>query len=167
MTKLLTWREEWSLGIEPLDRDHRALIERMGDLCVRYGPELAGPRTSRSQDAVIRSAFARLGGASAGLLSDLADLGERMRVHFKREVAFMRAIRYERSGHHEGEHAILMAEYAEMLRRWQEQDLRLFDEVTQEAVRRLLLDHILASDREFASFYFRICGQNGYEARCL
>lgn len=167
MPKLLIWREEWALGIEVLDRDHRALIERMGDLCVRHCPELAEPRASRSRDSLIRSAFARLGGASAGLLPDLTDLGERMRAHFQREVAFMRAIRYERSGQHEGEHAILMAEYTEMLRRWQEQDLRVFDEVTQEGVRRWLLDHILASDREFASFYFRICGQNGPEARCL
>ncbi len=165
MTKLLTWREEWSLGIEPLDRDHRALIERMGDLCVRHGPELAGPRLARPQDTLTRSAFARLGGASAGLLPDLADLGERMRAHFRREVAFMRAIRYERSGQHEGEHAILMAEYTAMLRGWQERDLRVFDEATQEGVRRWLLDHILGSDREFARFYFRICGQNGFEAR--
>ena len=164
MTKLLTWREEWSLGIEPLDRDHRALIERMGDLCVRHCPELADPRTARSQGTPMLSAFARSGGHSTGLLADLADLGERMRAHFRREEAFMRAIRYERSGAHEGEHAILMAEYTEMLRGWQERGLRVFDEATQEGVRRWLLDHILGSDREFARVYFRICGQDLPEA---
>ena len=160
MTKLLTWREEWSLGIEPLDRDHRALIERMGDLCVRYCPELADPRTIRSQGAMMLSAFTRPGGQSTGLLVDLADLGERVRVHFRREEAFMRAIRYDRRGEHECEHAILMAEYTEMLRGWQERSLRVFDGTIQEGVRRWLLDHILGSDREFARVYFRICGQD-------
>jgi hemerythrin len=160
MTKLLTWRDEWSLGIEPLDRDHRALIERMGDLCVRYCPELTDPRVRRYPGLRLLGAFARPGEELPGLLSDLTDLGERMRAHFRREESFMRAIGYERRAEHEGEHAILMAEYSEMLRGWRERQLAVFDEPTQESVRRWILDHILGTDRGFAQVYFRICGQD-------
>ena len=158
MTKLLTWRDEWSLGIETLDRDHRAMIERMGDLCVRYCPQLVDPRLRPPLGGRTQSAFALPGEQSPGLIADLQALGELMRTHMRREEAFMRAIGYERLADHKGEHAILMAEYREMLRGWQESGLQIFDESTQESVRRWLLDHVLGADREFAEFYFRICG---------
>ncbi len=164
MTKLLTWREEWSLGIDPLDRDHRALIERMGDLCVRYCPELADPRIKGCLSSRLLGAFARPGTESPGLLADLADLGERMRAHFRREEAFMSAIGYPRRERHEGDHALLMAEYTEMLRSWQEQGIAVFDGSTQEGVRRWLLDHILGADRDFARVYFDLCGQDEAQA---
>jgi hemerythrin len=164
MTKLLTWRDEWSLGIEPLDRDHRALIELLGDLCLRHCPEIADLRVARPFDPRRHLAFAKPGGVSAGLLADLADLGERVRIHFRREEAFMRAIGYERLAAHEGEHAILMAEYAEMLRTWREGGLAVFDSHTQEGVRRWLLDHILGADRNFARVYFDLCGHEAVRA---
>lgn len=161
MTKLLTWRNEWSLGIDTLDRDHRALIERMGDLCVRYCPQLFDPRAQTFAGSRILASFDLPGQQSTGLLADLQALGEQMRAHMRREEAFMRAIGYERLAEHQGEHAILMAEYREMLRGWQDSGLQVFSESTQEGVRRWLLDHILGADREFAEFYFRICGQDG------
>lgn len=164
MTKLLTWRDEWSLGIEALDRDHRALIERMGDLCMRYCPELIDPRARRTPGGRILGTFARPGENPPGLLADLADLGERMRTHFRREEAFMRAIAYERRADHEREHALLMGEYAAMLRDWQARGLTVFDEATQEGVRRWLMDHILAADRAFTQVYFELCGQDAAPA---
>ena len=57
-----------------------------------------------------------------------------------------------------------MAEYTEMLRGWKDEDLTVFDEATQEDVRRWLLDHILGADRSFAEYYFRICGQEAVRA---
>lgn len=144
MTKLMPWRSEWSIGIATLDDDHRALIEALMDICLRFCPE---------------SGAAAAGYAGSGSLLDALDaLGEQVRDHFHREEAFMRAIGYERLGEHVREHAVLMAELKDMLLGWREQDIEVFDEPTHEAVHHWLLEHILGADRTFAEAYFRICG---------
>ena len=144
MTKLMPWRTEWSIGIATVDDDHRALIESLMDICLRFCPES-------------RSGVEGQGDGGA-LLAALDALGERVRSHFQREEAFMRAIGYERLGEHVREHAVLMAELKEMLQGWREQDLQVFDESIYESMRRWLLEHILGADRAFAEAYFRICG---------
>lgn len=146
MTKLMTWRDEWSIGIATLDADHRALIETLMDICLRFCPE-SGAGTAASGP-----------GQAGGLVDALEGMGEQVREHFRREEAFMRAIGYERLGEHVREHAVLMAELKDMLRDWRERDIRVFDDSTHEAMRQWLLTHILETDRSFADAYFRICG---------
>ncbi len=142
MAKLLTWREDWSLSIDALDADHRALIERLGDICLRFCPEASHAPVSDV----------------SGLLDALTELGQQMREHFRREEAFMREIGYERLGEHMNEHAMLMAEYTEMLRDWRESGVLIFDDSIQQSVRHWMLAHILGSDTDFARSYFQICG---------
>lgn len=144
MPKLLTWRDEWSLNIEALDRDHRDLIDQLGDICLRFCPE-----ASRG----------RAGDANA-LIDALARLGESMRDHFQREEEFMRAFSYEGVGEHQSEHALLMAEFTSLLRDWRREGLSVFDETSQGIVRDWLLAHILGADRAFADTYFRLCGSD-------
>ncbi|MBK1723644.1 bacteriohemerythrin [Thiocystis violacea] len=144
MPKLLTWREEWSLHIEALDRDHRALIEQLGDICIRFCPQASRGRS----------------GDANALINALTALGEAMREHFQREEDFMRAFDYDGVGEHRSEHAILMAEYTAMLRDWRAEGLHVFDETIQGIVRDWLLAHILGADRAFAETYFRLCGRD-------
>lgn len=143
MPKLLTWREDWSLHIEALDRDHRALIDQLADVCIRFCPEASSGRS----------------GDANALIDALTQLGESMREHFRREEDFMRAFDYEGIGEHQSEHALLMAEFTAMLREWRANGLHVFDEATQGLVRDWLLAHILGADRAFAETYFRLCGR--------
>lgn len=143
MTKLMPWREDWAIGIATIDDDHRMLADTLMDICLRFCPESSAGRTS----------------APEGELLDALDaLGERVRAHFQREEAFMRAIGYERLGEHVREHAVLMGELKSMLRDCRDRDLRVFDDATHEIVHHWLLAHILGADRAFADAYFRICG---------
>lgn len=144
MPKLLTWRPEWSLHLDTLDRDHRALIEQLADVCLRFCPEASSGRA----------------GNALALIDALTDLGEAMRAHFRREEEFMRSFAYDGIGRHRNEHAILMAEYTDMLREWRAEGLHVFDEAAQSTVRDWLLAHILGADREFANAYFRLCGRD-------
>ena len=151
MPKLLTWRDEWSLNIEALDKDHRALIERLADTCLRFCPEAS---TGRAGDA-------------RAMLSALTELGEEVRAHFRREEAFMLAFGYEGLADHRHEHALLMAEFTAMMREWRADSLHVFDAMMQGIIRDWLLAHILGADRRFADTYFRLCGQDPFPARRL
>ena len=142
MPKLLTWRDDWSLNIETLDQDHRALIDQLAEICLRFCPEASWGRSGHAQ----------------ALIEALSDLGEAMRAHFQREERFMRAFGYEGIGEHQCEHAMLMAEYTAMLREWGSEGAHVFDESHQAVVRDWLLGDILGADRAFADAYFRLCG---------
>ena len=144
MSKLLTWRDEWSLNIDVLDKDHRALVERLGDICMRFCPEAS---SGRSGDAL-------------ALLEALVELGEEVRLHFRREEDFMRAYDYEGIGEHRSEHALLMAEFTALLREWRSEGPHVFDQTAQSIVGDWLLAHILGADREFAEVYFELCGRD-------
>ncbi|EXJ13897.1 bacteriohemerythrin [Imhoffiella purpurea] len=144
MSKLLAWRDEWSLNIDVLDKDHRALIERLGDICMRFCPEASA---GRSGDAL-------------ALLDALNELGEEVRRHFQREEDFMRAYDYEGIGEHRSEHALLMAEFTTLMREWRAEGLHVFDRTVQSIVSDWLLAHILGADREFAEVYFQLCGRD-------
>jgi len=146
MPKLLTWRDEWSLHIEALDKDHRALIERLADICLRFCPEASAGRA----------------GDAMAMLSALAELGEQVRAHFRREETFMQALGYEGLAEHRREHAMLMAEFTAMMREWRADSLHVFDAMMQGVIRDWLLAHILGADRDFAEAYFRLCGQDPF-----
>lgn len=140
MSRLLTWRDEWSLHIPVLDGDHQALIEHLDSLCRRFCPESPGWRS----------------GDANALLEALEAFGEQMREHFRREEALMQAIDYAGMADHCREHALLMAEYTALLREWRAAGLTEFNTETQEALRHWLLAHILVADREFATAYFQL-----------
>ncbi len=144
MPRLLAWRQDWSLNIEALDRDHRALIDQLGDICLRFCPEATSGRA----------------GDANALIDALSQLGDSMRDHFQREEDFMRAFDYAGIGEHQCEHAMLMAEFTSMLREWRAEGLPVFDETIQGIVRDWLLAHILGADRTFADAYFRLCGRD-------
>jgi hemerythrin-like metal-binding protein len=140
MTRQLTWHEEWSLHIDVLDTDHRGIIERFAEICARFGPDASDVR---SGDAI-------------ALIGALTDLGEVAREHFEREEELMQAVGYEDIAEHRTEHALLMAEYTDMLRHWRAEEIHILDEVKQESVRDWILDHVLGADSEFAKAFFQL-----------
>lgn len=148
MTKLLTWRKEWLLGIGVLDADHRALVEALTDISLRFCPQAVAPVPFPGRVTVV----------GAGLADALAAFGEKVRAHCRREEAFMRAIDYDRWSEHAELHVILMAKFDAMVRDYRVQGAQVFDEVGQAWVRDWLLGHIIGSDREFALAYFNLVG---------
>jgi hemerythrin-like metal-binding protein len=143
MTDPLAWREAWSLRIDSVDAEHRELVERFAQICRSFGAAGA-PRGAHMASA---------------LLEALDGLGEAAREHFRREEDLMAAIGYEDIAEHRTEHALLMAEYADLVRRWSQKGRPVLDSLTQETIRDWILDHILGADREFATAFHTLKGQ--------
>jgi hemerythrin len=140
------WREHWCVGIEALDRDHRALAAILNHMALRFGAHNihaadAGLRTSAHESAV-----------PTALRYWLDALRERAREHFAREEALMRATHYPDTAEHASEHALMLAEYTALVRdicaRGDEQ-LRLSD---LEALKQWLLGHMLDMDKRLACY---------------
>lgn len=148
MSARLTWRNEWSLGIDVLDADHRSLVEALFDISLRYCPQ-AMPPAARS---------AATGAVATRLAAALNAFRDKARCHFRREEAFMRAIDYERCEEHEAAHAALLAGLDAMVHGCLERSDRVFDEIGQAQLRDWLLGHILVRDRELVRVYFALCG---------
>ena len=156
MTILLAWRNEWSLGIDALDDDHRALVEALTDISLRYCPQAS---------ALVRGARA-VGGApaQATLVEALSDFGQKLRVHCRRETAFLRAIDYTEREEHEAQHVVFMDSFDSLVQDYRGRQIQVFDDVGQELVRDWLLGHIVGDDRDFAQVYFALCGLDGSDA---
>ncbi|WP_295879491.1 hemerythrin family protein [uncultured Thiohalocapsa sp.] len=140
------WREHWCVGIEALDRDHRALAAILNHMALRFGAHNihaadTGLRTSARESAV-----------PTALRYWLDALRERAREHFAREEALMRATHYPDTAEHASEHALMLAEYTALVRdicaRGDEQ-LRLSD---LEALKQWLLGHMLDMDKRLACY---------------
>ncbi|WP_295456585.1 hemerythrin domain-containing protein [uncultured Thiodictyon sp.] len=159
MTRLLAWCNEWSLGIDALDEDHRALVEALTDISLRYCPQAS---------ALVRGARATAGvsgaGAPVSLVEALSGFGEKLRVHCRREDAFLRAIEYTEREQHETQHVALMATFDSLVQDYRGRAIQVFDAVGQELVRDWLLGHIVSDDRDFAQVYFALCGLDGADA---
>jgi hemerythrin len=145
MHRRSSWHPDWSLGIEPLDQDHRALMERLTDIYLRHGPRSRhGPASAAQGEALHR---------------DLDALASEAREHFRREQAFLRAIGYAQVASHEAEHGRLADALDQQLAQWRAAGLRTLDERARETLHHWLLAHILGGDRDFARRYFQLCGE--------
>lgn len=151
----LTWRDGWKTGIVWVDRDHQdiaRLINRLADACAG---ELSGPD---EDDPAPRSTPA----TRIGALDDLID---RMREHFDAEEKLLRAIDYPSLQAHSCEHAMQLAELSEV-RRDLLKDGSLCPETLQ-GIKRWFLEHAIAEDSHYASFYHRRLAAVGPRAQTL
>ena len=71
----------------------------------------------------------------------------------------MRSIGYPELVAHRSEHALLVAEYVEMVRELRQQGVTRLEEETITALRSWLVAHILGADRDLAEFYYGVVGQ--------
>jgi hemerythrin len=139
------WREQWCVGIEILDRDHRALTRMIDYMAQRFGA-WHGPKTDDAP------APERMSAPASALQFWLTALHERARNAFAREDALMRAAHYPNTAEHTREHALLLAEYTQMSRdiagRGQER-LELAD---LEAMKQWFMAHMLDMDRHLGGY---------------
>jgi hemerythrin len=71
----------------------------------------------------------------------------------------MRAIDYPEMASHRCEHALLLAEYIEMVRDLERQSLIQLDSETVQSLHHWLVSHMVGADRDYADYYFSILGQ--------
>lgn len=150
MAKILTWRDEWTLGIDTLDDDHREIVTVLQKMACRFGNRSECPEGwSENREAG--------NDCDEDLYAALDRFGGFVRRHFQREEEFIRTIDYPGLPDHRSEHALLMAEFTETVRELRERgvvQLGLQDLV---ALKQWVAAHILGADRRFADYYFAIC----------
>ncbi len=154
MAKILTWREDWTLRIDTLDDDHRAIVDILLDIAGRFGTDSQCPQGQRPQ------AEKGSGGDADRLFAALDRLGSVTREHFRREEEFMRTINYPHLAEHRSEHALLMAEHTALKRELRERGVERLGAMELNDLKNWVVAHILGADRGFAEHYFKICGSN-------
>ncbi|MET0071308.1 MAG: bacteriohemerythrin [Candidatus Thiodiazotropha sp.] len=133
----LLWRDDWRLGLEGLDEQHRELVDIINQLHRFVSRE--DTRHDRDSYQVCQQ------------LSTLVDIARR---HFKAEEALMRAKDYPRLAEHHREHVMLLAELQEYLRDIETEN-KPFTLATLTALKHWQIDHVVYSDRLFADFLKR------------
>jgi hemerythrin len=133
MTSPLSWRDDWLLGIEPLDADHRELARLINRLTDAGDPDTLPQRITR----VI----------------------EHLRCHFHVEQVFLRAIDYPYLDHHSRDHALQLAELVDLSRRLARTGDRVLDPADVQVLKDWFFTHVIAGDRRFAAYYHEVvCG---------
>lgn len=93
MTSLISWMDEYALGIEEIDEDHRALITLINELYAAL-------------DA---------GSGDADIVRFLTEVHTRIAAHFAVEERIMRRSGYTEYDAHKGDHARLLDEILDMI----------------------------------------------------
>jgi hemerythrin len=139
------WREQWCVGIEILDRDHRALTKLIDYMAQRFGAWHA----PRAEQAISRDGGP---GSACALRFWLSALHERARVAFAREDALMRAAHYPDTAEHTREHALLLAEYTAMSRDIAGREQDRLEHADLEAMKQWFMGHMLDMDRRLGGY---------------
>ena len=144
-TPCFRWREHWCVGVDALDRDHRALAAILNHIALRFGTRA---------DAANADGYSaqRHRQAPSALRYWLNALHERAREHFRREEALMRATHYPDTAEHTGEHALMLAEYTVLVRgivARGEERLRLAD---LNALKQWFMGHTLDMDKRLGRY---------------
>jgi hemerythrin len=136
-TRFFPWRDEWTLNVDFMDRDHRALAAQLSRL---------------AEDLEIRSDTD--GGApnAVRLIVGLEEFGVLIRRSFRREEDVMFEADYPRLAEHKVEHDLLLAEYAAMMRELRSVGSTRLDLGALAALKQWLIGHALDADKSLAEF---------------
>lgn len=152
MSKFLEWRDDWALGIDTLDEDHRRLVDhlnRVADLCgKKIDPPQSLDKPGRCDEHP----------ESTRIMQCLESLSEEVKFHFEREEAFMKSIGYPDLADHKFEHISLLAELREMMRELCHHGVDHLEPNTLKALKHWIIGHVVSSDREIARYYYRLAG---------
>ena len=152
----ISWQDHWNLHIDPIDEEHRALVEGLNRLAERFVAPLPGLSGQEGNgNGVGGTPGDDLGAVDRhrALITALEILADQTREHFKHEEALMRAIDYPELAAHRSEHALLLAEYVEMVRDLDRQATSHLDAETLAALQHWLVGHMVGADREYANHY--------------
>ena len=153
----LPWQESWTLGIELVDVEHRSLVASVNQLAARFTRDPA-----QVAEPLMAAAGDTLGDPAAehvALIAALEALAKQAREHFKHEEALMRVIDYPELASHRSEHALLLAEYIELVRDLERQTVCHLDSETLESLHYWLVGHMVGADKEYADYYFSLLGR--------
>ena len=139
MERFIQWPDEWLLGIDILDRQHRALAEQLNRLVQECSCEKEADRQDDEQRRTRMPA----------LLDELYAL---TREHFSDEEAIMLKEGYPGYGAHAREHAMLLAELKSTFAGKLEQGCCNMKPGVIKALRSRFIVHVARCDREFADY---------------
>jgi len=151
MTAFLTWRDDLLMGIDVLDADHQQMVRLLNLLVAAGTPPPDPPGPDGYPASTVQT-------PAVAALEHLDALIAHLRGHFEREEAFLRAIGYPDYVDHKREHTMQMAEFVDLRRRLAEQTTRCIDPDTVQGIRNWFFNHVIAEDREYAAYFFKVCG---------
>ncbi len=126
---LIEWTDDWSVGYEPIDGDHKKLFELINQL----------------HDAIAR------GEGQTAVSRILVDLIDYTGYHFSREEEFMRVRNYPQYGAHKKRHVDLIERVTAFQTRLDQGDLDLAPALL-EFLKLWLKDHIHEIDIQLGEF---------------
>ncbi len=153
----LPWQESWTLGIDLMDAEHQSLVDGINQLAERFTADpaqAAEPLEVADGDTPPSPSVNHV-----ALITALEVLAEQAREHFKHEEALMRAIDYPELASHRSEHALLLAEYIEMVRDLERQTQTRLDSETVQSLHHWLVSHMVGADKDYADYYFAMLGR--------
>ncbi len=155
MSRIL-WQECWTLGIDPIDAEHQELVDGINQLATRFtmDPDQVAEPLAAGEGEAQGEPSARHG----ALMMALDDLARLAREHFQHEEALMRAIDYPELASHRSEHALLLAEYVEMVRDLERQESIQLEGETLQSLHQWLVSHMVGADKDYADYYFGLLG---------
>jgi hemerythrin len=125
---LMTWESKYSVGVETLDNQHKAMMNALNELHAASmrgkAQEIAGP-----------------------LLKQIASIA---RVHFSAEERLMESIRFPGLATHHGKHQELVEKLAEFVARHEKGDTTVYTQLLY-FVRDWLTKHMQIEDQEYAN----------------
>ncbi len=126
---LIEWSDEYLIGIEELDYEHRDLINRLNEL---HGELIQHNEKGKIEDC-------------------LREIQVRVVAHFALEEHFMLDNNYNNYAPHKKEHDDFLALIADLIEQFlTDPDLSYGDEL-EEQLQHWIVNHILTSDQELAS----------------
>lgn len=127
-TDYLTLRENFRTGIDPVDEQHREMIECYNDL--ERAVATGAPQGDR--------------------VNALFSLADATRRHFRFEENLLEANEYPDLARHRGEHAVLLEQIDDWASRLRDGELNLTRD-TMRLIREWLLDHMVGSDQHYVA----------------
>ena len=126
--KQLAWKEEYSVGIDSLDQDHKKLISLLNQFITAY-------------DYAMSESYER---------EALDDLISYTRYHFEREEKLMEEANYPDVVEHKKQHKIMFEQVEKFVELYNEKGHDALDEVS-EFLSNWLINHICGTDRKYSA----------------
>jgi len=127
-TNLISWNDDFLIGITELDDEHRDLIEQFNAYTKALNEEQG----------------------LAEIRKILGNLYARLEMHFALEERVMRAFEYEDFQDHKSEHNTLLNEYSDFIEKFREDPELQYEEMVSNRIRHWIVHHILESDQKMA-----------------
>lgn len=124
----ITWTDDFLIGIEELDYEHRMLIRDINLLHMKF--------TEHDEKDKIRET--------------LGDIHARMQAHFALEEHFMFENKYPHYVEHKKEHNELLDEYTDFIVRFEGEGDTPNYRQAEEILSRWIVDHIVNSDKKMS-----------------